>query len=399
MPAWTPEGPATPATHSSALLVLVITVFGFLLPMLFIYPPVSPQPSDFLSETHSKLGDEQEADEADIKDDKTWRISDLYVYPIQACRGIRHARGRLLPTGMEFDRLFAFAQLQTPFPARAGVVVGEPMQTPMQTEKSQDSTWETITQHQFPRLATLQVELWRPDVAKAKRAQKGMRAAYRAEREPTMGDTFAVVRFPWGAEEDGAGAVERLWAWTAAKLARGWHAQPEMEVVLPVVDVSAVSAPGGATRRRAYANVRMAGQEAVRALDLSAELPPELRRYLGVSNRLGFFQWAPQENQKTEQPLVRLRNGTDTPAAQDTRANIILSGVPPMDETLWKTISFKPQKSSLPDADSATCHVSATCAGLDVQLTPVFGQTDQPELLEHMIAVGMAVEVLEATTR
>ncbi len=287
----------------SALVVLVATVLGFLLPMLWIYPPVAPRPSDFLSETHAKLGEgwaRLEEAEAGPKEPSsstaTPRIHSLWVYPIKSCPGIRVPRSRVRPTGLEFDRLFTFAQLKTPFPARAGVSIGG-TEDPAEPEAS----WDFITQRQFPRLAALQVELWRPDLAKVRRAQARMRASDRAERAASMGVSFVVVRYPW-AEAGWAGR----WAWTAAKLARGLRAVPEVEVVLPLQD------DGGSKRRESSVRI---WRDVLPAVDLSDELPRSLQLFLGVSNRLGvlrvdpahvrqIFRCAPRKEQAGYQPVT-----------------------------------------------------------------------------------------------
>ncbi len=42
----------------SSLFILFVTIIGFLVPMMLVYPPVPPRESDLLFETHSKLGPE-----------------------------------------------------------------------------------------------------------------------------------------------------------------------------------------------------------------------------------------------------------------------------------------------------------------------------------------------------
>lgn len=343
---------ASTLADPAALFVLLVTLFGFLLPMLWIYPPVAPRPSDFLNETHSKLGlgwskiDDDKAGkrkaaaaaasglkgvDGDLSDAGSEaslsavsssslpkpvgppRIDSLWVYPIKSCPGIRVPRSRVLPTGLEFDRLFTFAQLKTPFPARAGVEVGEKREEAAGEKDGEEQdedddeleSWEFITQRQFPLLASLQVELWRPDLAKVRRAQAGMRADDRAERTASMSELYVVVRYPW--QVDGwAGR----WDWFAAKLARGWRAVPEVEVVLPL----SLPADDKARAAASYGRVRIWRDE-IRALDLSAEVPRSLQLYLGVSNRLGvlrvdpehlreIFRCAPRKDEAGYQPVT-----------------------------------------------------------------------------------------------
>ncbi|KIH90090.1 hypothetical protein SPBR_00654 [Sporothrix brasiliensis 5110] len=278
----------------NSLVVLLVTLFGFLLPMLWIYPPVAPRPSDFLNETHSQLRvDEKKEDKEDEKRQlrnnggMAPRIDSLWVYPVKSCRGIQVSRSRVLPTGLEFDRLFTLAQLASPFPARAGTELVAKTKTGRHGNGKDngndgaeaDDTWAAIDRHQFPMLATLQVELWRPDLAKVRRAQARMRADDRAERTASMSELYVVVRYPWQA----TGWVGR-WDWFAAKLARGWRSVPEVEVVLPL------ALPVAADKATAkYGHVRI-DDTRTQALDVSAELPRSLQLYLGVSNRLGLFR-------------------------------------------------------------------------------------------------------------
>ena len=299
----------------SALLLVFATMLGFVLPMLWVYPPVAPRPSDFLNETHSKLGlgtGKLASDDATGKapsssgaaeklgaatDGKKapGRIDSLWVYPVKSCPGIQVSRSRVLPTGIEFDRLFTFAQLRSPFPAQAGAVVrGSGKGSDKETEKEADNdglTWDAITQRQFPMLASLQVELWRPDVAKVRRAQANMRADYRAERNDSMSELYIVVRYPWQA----AGWPGR-WDRFAAKLMRGWRAEPEVEVVLPLAQPQAAKDAKAPTTAAKCARVRLSDRTA-RAFDLSAELPRSLQLYLGVSNRLGLFRFDTEQVQ------------------------------------------------------------------------------------------------------
>ncbi|ERS97697.1 hypothetical protein HMPREF1624_05868 [Sporothrix schenckii ATCC 58251] len=335
----------------NSLVVLLVTLFGFLLPMLWIYPPVAPRPSDFLNETHSQLcvdeeKEDKEGEKRQLRNNGGMvpRIDSLWVYPVKSCRGIQVSRSRVLPRGLEFDRLFTLAQLASPFPARAGTELVAKTKTGGRGDGKDngkdndndgaeaDDTWDAIDRHQFPMLATLQVELWRPDLAKVRRAQARMRADDRAERTASMSELYVVVRYPWQA----TGWVGR-WDWFAAKLARGWRSVPEVEVVLPLA--LPVAADKAAAK---YGHVRI-GDTRTRALDLSAELPRSLQLYLGVSNRLGLFRC------EVDHP-VRLRTkshlrAAETSTANDEQlpdaagrqlyANIVVHGMQADDEQSW----------------------------------------------------------------
>ncbi|KAL1902639.1 hypothetical protein Sste5346_001081 [Sporothrix stenoceras] len=393
-----------------SLTVLLITLFGFVLPMVWIYPPVAPRPSDFLNETHSKLGfEDAKTDEraarlasATKKDDTgAPRIDSLWVYPVKSCPGIQISRSRVLATGVEFDRLFAFTQLSSPFPARAGTEI---VKKAAKTDDDDDDTWDAINRRQFPMLSTLQVELWRPDLAKVRHAQARMRADDRAERTASMSELYVVVRYPWQA----IGWAGR-WDWFAAKLARGWRAVPEEEVVLPL------SLPDVKDKKVTvkYGHVRIDDAK-IRALDLSAELPRSLQLYLGVSNKLGLFRYEADRK-------VRLLNRSSIPPAKTSaedddellvsngpRANIIVDGIDEYDEQSWKHISFKPSSASnslldeaVFDVDTSKSEKRKTNKGAssddtpDIYLAPMFEHFDKPELMEQTLETGMSVQVLQ----
>ncbi|CAK7232023.1 hypothetical protein SBRCBS47491_008127 [Sporothrix bragantina] len=393
----------------SALVVLLATLFGFVLPMLWIYPPVAPPPSDFLNETHSKLGfdsgDEtpkksSKATKRPIKavDDQTsGQIDSLWVYPVKSCKGIQVSRSRVLPTGLEFDRLFTFAQLRSPFPAPAGTLVkangrdDSNDKTGEKTgEKSGDEdleTWDAITQRQFPTLASLQVELWRPDVAKVRRAQANMRADDRAERMASMSELYVVVRYPWQA----AGWPGR-WDWFAAKLLRGWRAEPEVEVVLPVALPAANDTRAQAEAK--YGRVQLSSDRNIRALDLSAELPRSLQLYLGKSNPVYLLN----KGSMLADMAVGLDNELSESGDKPLRANVVVDGIAAHDEKTWERVSFKPPQASQSLLDEAKFTVlghQKTESNRGIQLTPLFEDLDKPDLMELTLEVGMSVHVLQ----
>jgi hypothetical protein len=215
------------------------------------------------------------------------------VYPVKSCKGIEVGRSKVLPTGLEFDRLYTFAQLKSPFPAG--------INTP-DADKDQHK-WEFITQRQFPLLATVEVDLFVPDIAKTR------------GQDDVTSEAFIVFRFPW---------VERgflgTFAWLVAKLGRGWRVLPEKEVLLPV------SFPSQAEiDERGYTFEEMSiWKEPVTALNMETELPRELHLYLGVSNRLGIFRidparfrsvyrCAPTEADAGYQPCIGFQDAVSPP--------------------------------------------------------------------------------------
>ncbi|GAB1318931.1 hypothetical protein MFIFM68171_09141 [Madurella fahalii] len=438
-----------PILDASGAFLLLITLFVFLLPLFIYFPPVPPSQRDALLETHARVGlapaesglqRQQRRDAAGpnlpVKSgaEQPCKIRSLWIYPVKSCSGIEVRQSKVLPTGLEFDRLYTFAQLKSPFPV--GVQA-----TP---EETQAHKWEFITQRQFPLLATVKVDLYVPDVAKAQ------------GRSSKVSDPFLLVRFPW--REPGLrGAL----SWVAAKIARGRHALPEKELLLPVA-----FPPQEEIEARGYTYEQVTiWKDTVTALNMESDLPRELRLYLGVSNRLGIFRidpgrlrhvyrCAPTVDEAGYQPVTGFQDAyplhlLNTSSVRDLdakidkdeaikdldprrfRANIVVDGGDaPYDEETWKKIRFVPGPGSKRDA--STFHVSCRtvrckmpnvdqdnghrhpvepdkslrkfrevdegakrkgCLGM--QMTPLFDKTDVPEDMESWVEVGMSVDVLE----
>lgn len=427
--------PAAAAPFDAAsILVLVVTLCAFCAPVFVLFPPFPPRKSDALPVTHTRLGlqpsksnlrDHRAADTAGSGEAE---VKSLFIYPIKSCRGIEVARAKVVRTGLEFDRLFTFAQLKSAGGGRDDEA------------KDDQPAWEFITQRQFPLLATVEVELWQPDLDKLRGG----------ERETKSDETFLVLRFPH--KQAGAAGVLQSFA---AKCLRGWRAVPEEEVLLPVAFPSAAEITAkGYTRER----VRI-WKDTATALNMGSELPEALRRYLGVSNRLGLFRidpeglrpvfkCAPAKEAAGYQPVVSFQDSyplhilglssvqeLKTQVKKDAdlgnldpkrfRANIFVSGTPAYDEDSWTKIrltdpshkedqsvfhvSCRTTRCKLPNVDPETgirhpaepdrtlrasreIDEGAPKKGcLGMQVTPLF---DKPESPESYLAVGMSIEVL-----
>ncbi|KAK1831376.1 putative molybdenum ion binding protein [Podospora conica] len=439
--------PGGPAVDAAGIIMVLLTICVFILPVLIFFPPMLPSRSEALLQTHTPLGLDPRQSRLGRRHeprnpgaDKTLpaRLRSLWIYPIKSCKGIELTESRVLPTGLEFDRLFTFAQLKSPFPVR--------LDTP-EEEKSRHQ-WHFITQREYPLLATIQVDLFVPDLTKIR--------GHEAQDDDASSEAFIVLRFPW---------VDRGWlgnlAWLVAKLSRGWRALPEKEVVLPVAFPDADEIE---ERRYSFDEVTI-WRQPVTALNMESELPRELRLYLGVSNKLGIFRidparlrpiyrCAPAEAEAGYQPCVGFQDAyplhllnlssvrdleSKIPKDDDLRhldprrfrANLIIDGPAAYEEDSWKEIRFTPAPSSVRGAaESPRFHVSCRtvrcklpnvdpdtgfrhpaepdramrkhrevdegakgkgCLGM--QLTPLYDEPDAP-MLEGWLEVGMGVEVL-----
>ncbi|KAM7218551.1 molybdenum cofactor sulfurase [Rhypophila decipiens] len=439
-----------PAIDAAGLFLLLITLAVFLLPIFLLFPPTPPSRSDAILQTHSRLG-LQDSEKSGLASSPgsgprqpkgaQATIQSLFIYPVKSCKGIELKRSKVLPTGLEFDRLFTFAQLKSPFPL--GLDSSEAEQTRHE--------WEFITQRQFPLLATVQVDIYLPDISKSRATGVGSIAP--------SSDAFLILRFPW--QEAG---LRGTLAWVGAKFARGRNALPEKEVMLPVAFPSEDEIK---QRDYKYEDVKI-WKDTITALNLETELPRELRLYLGVSNRLGIFRidparlrqvhrCAPTKADAGYQPvtgfqdayplhllnLSSVRDFSDkvekdailkTLDPRRFRANILIDGADAYDEENWKTICFKPGprtsrrenskfhvscrtvRCKLPNVDPDTGYrhpvepdrslrkfrdvdEGAKLKGcLGMQMTPLFVKSDSPDDMESWVEVGMPVEVLERGT-
>ncbi|KAK4194783.1 putative MOSC domain-containing protein [Triangularia verruculosa] len=349
-----------PVIDATGLFLLISTITVFLLPLFIYFPPIPPSQRDALLETHSPIGvkhnkSKKKTTTTTTSSSKT-AINQLWIYPIKSCKGIQLTSSKVLPYGLEFDRLYTFAQLKSPFP----------LSTNPSEKNQQKESWEFITQRQFPLLATVTVELFSPDPVKARG-----KPLY---SDANIKDSFLLISFPW--QESGLGGVL---SWVAAKLARGRKAVPEKQLVLPVNFPSQ-----GEIEARGYEReeVRI-WKDVVSALNMEKDLPRELALYLGVSNRLGLFRvdpgrlrevhrCAPGKEEAGYQPvtgfqdayplhLVNLASVRDFGAkitkdnkleqeldARRFRANIIVDGPEesnsPYDEETWKRVAFETEE-------------------------------------------------------
>lgn len=254
-----------------AIFLMVVTIIVFVVPVFILFPPIPVAYSDALRQTHSKLGRSpresnlrsQYAPRHQPQPGKAPKVESLYIYPIKSCRGIELDRSRVLPTGLEHDRLYMFAQLKN---ARTSTTTEAGGQT------GPNRAWEFLTLRELPRLANVKVDIWLPDINKKSRQLGSLQGG------------FVVVRFPW--QDKGILGLIQL---VAAKLSRGLSAVTEKEFALPLEfpskqDIDA----SGYEIEHVKIWVDIPG-----ALNMSKELPAELATYLGVRNPLGIFRSDP----------------------------------------------------------------------------------------------------------
>lgn len=344
----------------------------------------------------------------------TWRVKSLWIYPIKSCRGVELNRGTVVSTGMEYDRMFSFAQLRSPFPVS--------QDTP-NSEKAAHQ-WKFITQREFPLLAKVITEVWVPDPSSPTYSPK----------EPFVQSGGALVMtYPF--EEDGwKGVLSRL------RVSVG-GSESRRSITIPF------NPTADQIKEKEYTMERMAiWKDSPQALNMGASLPPELQYSIGVRNPLALFRvareherkvfrCAPREEQLGYQPITgfadayplhllslasvqdvaaRLQEGAPKLSALRFRSNIIVTGPQKYAEDSWKRIrigefvyyvSCRTARCRLPNTDQITgvkhkdepdktlkkfrC-IDEGAAGL-----ACLGMQMVPALQESMIKVGDVVEVLE----
>lgn len=240
-------------TRTFDLVAPFLLTASALLPLVFILLRFrSDKVTKRLSRTHFKIGvplqksalQDQYATTHTAQPNQPPRLHSLFIYPVKSCRGIELSRSRVLPTGLESDRLYTFAQLRE--------------------DGNGDGVWKFLTQRDLPLLASVQVELWMPKDGKTH--QGGM----------------LVVRFPWR-----DGRSKRLAQWLGLT-------KRERSFVLPIDFPSTKEIK---TKGYTFADVKI-WTEIATALNMETAVSPELGRYLGCKHRLGLFRMDPSKQRE-----------------------------------------------------------------------------------------------------
>ncbi|KAI5779446.1 MOSC domain-containing protein [Peziza echinospora] len=103
-----------------------------------------PPPSEISMEMEgSNLADEFGGSGSGKKpqEQAQWRVKSLWIYPVKSCRGVEVGEGRVVETGLQYDRQFTFAEWK--LDPKTGV-----------------ERWVFITQRQYPLMARInQIEI------------------------------------------------------------------------------------------------------------------------------------------------------------------------------------------------------------------------------------------------
>ncbi|KAF4126732.1 MOSC domain protein [Geosmithia morbida] len=349
---------STSAAGAAAVLLtagIIVPFFFFLL--ITRVTVVRPEEADEPGNGYRKIGVSQSRTNA-INLNRTAHkprpgqppeLQSLFIYPLKSCRGIELTRSRVLPTGLEFDRLYTFAQQR---------------ETAGEGQDPSTRTWEFLTQRQLPLLANVEVELWLP-VPRV--TGNGAEIGEGAEDKGGI----IVVQFPW-AHTGLTGLVQ----WAITKLTRGYSAHPKKKFMLPVNFPSEETIK---TNGYEYETVRI-WKETTLALNLSSEVPLEIKSYLGMqpdrplglfrmdpSRQREVFRCAPTKETAGYQPVIdfhdalawqyplhlmslnsmwdfesmMLKDDTVNPLdVRRFRSNMIISRAEAYDEETWRKISF-----------------------------------------------------------
>ncbi|KAI6785136.1 uncharacterized protein J7T54_006778 [Emericellopsis cladophorae] len=329
----------------TALALVVLTI------LLNVYfTPLDALPNSLIK-THTRIGllpsqTNLDAQKKSPLGGSKITLRSLWIYPLKSCRGIELAQSRVLPTGLEFDRLFTFAQL-----------------------RGDETTWRFLTQREAPLLTNLSVAVWLANSAD--------------------GSGVIVVKFPW-TEKSSRGWRQRI----VNALTGGTY---EKVFTLPLDFPSK-----GDIEAKAYKfeDVKI-WNNVTTALNMIEAVPPELEKYLGMRHRLALFRMdpsnrrevfrcAPKKEDVGYQPVVDfhdavgqriiiLGDDVNTPKyplhllslnsvrdleskiEDDTfdsldprrfRSNMIMSGGKPYEEEQWTSVRFGTA------ADNVQFHVS-----------------------------------------
>lgn len=283
-----------------------------------------------------------------------WRIKALFTYPIKSCAGVELDVADVVPTGLQYDRQFCFAEYMTPQPGSSGAA-------------KPHWTARTMREGPFCRLALIRPEIWIPDPSAPD---------YHPELEEVQSQGVLVINYP---RPLGTGARFYL-----DKLAIQLGViSSELSFRVPLYPPS--------SRLSTYPSISVkVWKDAPFAHDYAQHVPSSLRDFLcpsdassprgpltlfrvDPSHHREIFRCAPRKEEVGFQTVTGFADAyplhlLNISSVQDVatrcaesiprlsirrfRANIIIQGPPAFTEDGWKRIRISPRSASLSDFQS-----------------------------------------------
>lgn len=346
------------------------------------------------------------------------------------CTGIELSSCGVLKTGLAYDRLFTFAQLDT------------------KTDASTDtSKWRFITQREYPRLALLATELWVPDsrIVKAVRRDSILPAVEKVRGRREIVDDVD----DWSAN---GGCLIVSFPYTT----RSWYDSKTETVVIKLP----ISPTAERRREKCYSNESLnVWRDSTVSINMTSEIDSvalrKLECFLGVNGPLGLFRSDDDHLRQITRSLpsdkgaddfrvgfadafpVHILNLASAQAVDDLmpggvqskgkldaarfRANIYVSGPPAYAEDSWKRVAIgrttthkepaeyhaacRTARCNLPNVDPKTGVRDRNEPGTTLRKHrqvdegakphPTLGLSMIPLFEKGVISVGDEVEVLE----
>ncbi|KAL6711069.1 hypothetical protein ACN47E_006944 [Coniothyrium glycines] len=203
---------------------------------------------------------------------KPWTVKALFVYPIKSCAPVELDRSDVIRTGMKYDREFCFGQYVTGLPTLEGKVHSE---------------WQFMTLRKFPRLATVETEIWVPDPS----AQN-----YHEDGEWVKSEGCVVLRFPFSPDTDFTlEGLRNFGKVMAARLAG--KPEPVVEFRIPF------NPPKERVESKGYtSDVLRIWRDNPLAFNVGSEIEPDilakLRYTLGAANPISLFRINPEKRRQ-----------------------------------------------------------------------------------------------------
>lgn len=260
----------TPATIGVTILVLIS-------PLLFMLGLAATQKEDSPASPAgcrkiglkgpSNLSDQyvkKYAQGAEPSADHKWKVKAVFIYPVKSCKGVELDKADIVDTGLRYDRQFCLAQHVTSLPDLQGKVKSE---------------WTFITQRTFPRLATVETQLWIPDPSAP---------GYSPDAQWVKSEGCLVVRFPFTPDVDFS--IEGIKTYGKILAARlSGKEEPMVEFRIPF------NLAKEHIKKMKYKSEKMSiWKDSPEALNMRSEIPQDimdkLKYTLGVANPLTLFR-------------------------------------------------------------------------------------------------------------